>query len=148
MKNAGMVAASSSLSKGELLKALSKMKDAQVFDRSAISGPEHVRFAFFHAAQAFKEGTNISRSMQMEILLRAACSGQIEEAIKRAGMKDSADIAIGFVGDKKRIIQVLKLKEKKFVQDKQHLIKLFNLNPKLNLEEQIIEKMVAVQLSE
>ena len=83
MKNARVMAACSNLSKEELLKALSKMKDVQVFDRSAISGPEHVRFAFFHASQAFKEGTNISRSMQMEILLRAACSGQIKEAIKK-----------------------------------------------------------------
>ena len=100
--------ASSGLTVFEMLEVLKSEKDAQVFDAGSIAGPDCIKLAFFHADMAFKEDRNLVRDRMLEVLLRAAGSRQVADAVKRVGAKDPKRIVIGFRGDAKRKAQLLK----------------------------------------
>jgi tRNA threonylcarbamoyladenosine modification (KEOPS) complex Cgi121 subunit len=71
--------------------------DVQFFDGRRIAGKEHLEIAAINALHAFKAGTNISRSVVMEVLLYASAQRQIDVAITRLGVtRDSKTVA--FVG--------------------------------------------------
>ena len=59
----------------------------QVFDATAIYGKAHLISATTHAQRAFKQGTNASNSLALEILLYAAGERQIQKAIQKIGVK-------------------------------------------------------------
>ena len=70
-----------------LLGDLSKLGSFQPMDASLILGEEHVRFACFEALRSFEAGENLTASMAMEVMVKAACTTQISEAIRRLGVK-------------------------------------------------------------
>ena len=131
------IPASSGLTISKILKVLKSEKDVQVFDAGSIAGPDCIRLAFFHADTAFKEDRNLVRDRMLEVLLRAAGSRQVADAVKRVGVKDPKNIVIGFKGDAKRKAQLLKKLDAKETKwgpiDKE-------------AEKKAIERMVLLQL--
>jgi tRNA threonylcarbamoyladenosine modification (KEOPS) complex Cgi121 subunit len=69
------------------LAKISGIGSFQLMDASLILNEEHVRFACFEAIRSFESGENITGSLEMEILVRAACTSQISEAIGRLGVR-------------------------------------------------------------
>jgi tRNA threonylcarbamoyladenosine modification (KEOPS) complex Cgi121 subunit len=147
-----VIAAESGLTKERIIETVSKMNKAsparlaQAFDADSIVGPGHIRFAFFHALKAFENKKNLMRDRALELLLRAACTRQLKDATDIVGVKDPKNIVIGFVGDKKRILRLLEAKERRFAQNKSNVIRLFGLDKTRDLEQQMIERMVLLQL--
>ena len=79
----------------QLLTNLSSLGQFQLMDARFILGEDHVRFACFEALRVFDNGQNITVSLPMEILIRAACTTQISEAIERLGVrKGSSDLVL------------------------------------------------------
>ena len=61
--------------------------DVQFFDALLIAGWEHLYFALVNALKAFKNGTNISKSVAVESLLYASAQRQIKAAVDLIGLK-------------------------------------------------------------
>lgn len=61
----------------------------QVFDPAAVISANHLFAAYLNAETAFKNKSNISDRIGMEMLLFAAMTRQAREAIERAGAKSS-----------------------------------------------------------
>ncbi len=59
----------------------------QAFDAEVVFGSDHLISATKHAQRAFKQGTNATNSLPLEILLYAAGERQIQKAIKKIGVK-------------------------------------------------------------
>ena len=77
----------------------------QFFDPSIIATWQHLFFAIVNAELSFKNGRNISKSIEMETLLYASAQHQINKAIKKIGIKtDSSDIAIVIVANEEEQI--------------------------------------------
>lgn len=77
----------------------------QFFDPSVIATWQHLFFAIVNAELSFKNGRNISKSIEMETLLYASAQHQINKAIKKIGIKtDSSDIAIVIVANEEEQI--------------------------------------------
>jgi tRNA threonylcarbamoyladenosine modification (KEOPS) complex Cgi121 subunit len=70
-----------------LLGDLSRLGSFQPMDASLILDEEHVKFACFEALRSFETGENLTGSLAMEVLVKAACTTQISEAIRRLGAK-------------------------------------------------------------
>ncbi len=82
----------------------------QFFNANLIATQQHLYFAVLNALQAFKNKTNISKSLAMETMLYASAQRQIQRAILRLGIKqDCVDMAVVIIGEKpKEIDSVLK----------------------------------------
>ena len=75
----------------------------QFFNANMIAGWEHVYFAALNALKAFKNNSNISKNISMEVLLFASGQHQIRKALENLGVhKDITDIAVLIVTDTKR----------------------------------------------
>jgi len=80
--------------------------DIQFFDAELIATQEHLYFAVLNALQAFKDKTNISKSLAMETILYASAQRQIKKAINRAGIKpQTQNMALVIVGDDPKQIE-------------------------------------------
>ncbi|HIH50713.1 MAG: KEOPS complex subunit Cgi121 [Candidatus Micrarchaeaceae archaeon] len=101
---------------GELVAAIQKLGKKkgviQIFDSKRIASRVHLFGAYANALIAFKNKTNRTKSMGMEMLLFAAMTDQIEEAIGIIGAKSSSDFVI--FADRKaafaRLRPILKVK--------------------------------------
>jgi KEOPS complex subunit Cgi121 len=60
----------------------------QVFYADMIFGVDHIVSAVNHAVRAFKQRTNVTNSLEMEILLYASGERQIKQAIPKMGVKE------------------------------------------------------------
>jgi len=77
--------------------------DVQFFDAELVTGWEHLYFAALNALNAFKNKTNISKSVAVETLLYASAQGQIEKAVKLLGIKpESSQVAVLIVAETKQ----------------------------------------------
>jgi tRNA threonylcarbamoyladenosine modification (KEOPS) complex Cgi121 subunit len=61
--------------------------DTQFFDADLIATHQHLYFSALYALQAFKNKTNIAKTLAMEIMLYASAQRQIQRAIQRLGIK-------------------------------------------------------------
>ena len=77
----------SALGKPELI-GISKKHRIQMFDLDSVKNKLQVELAFLHAEEAFKEKRNISKDRQLEVLIRAAATRQISEAVRKIGIRD------------------------------------------------------------
>jgi KEOPS complex subunit Cgi121 len=75
---------------GKYLEAL-KGCEAAIIDANYILDIENVRFAVEKALKAWKEGKRISKTLPMEILLHAAATRQIKDALK-IGIKKGENV--------------------------------------------------------
>jgi len=74
--------------------------DVQFFDAALIAGPQHLYFAVLNALKAFKNNTNISKSLAVESLLYASAQRQISDAVNLIGIKtDTTRIAVAGITD-------------------------------------------------
>jgi KEOPS complex subunit Cgi121 len=75
--------------------------EIQIFDAESIATWEHLHFAFLNALIAFKNKTNVSRSIAMETMLYASAKRQIRRATEILGVKSgSTEIAIVMFGER------------------------------------------------
>ena len=91
--------ASSRLDLGELLEGISGMnRDSgsvvQLFNPRSVISRAHLAGAYADAVNAFDSKTNISKSVAMEMLLFAAMTRQISEAIAKAGIKSQRSFIV------------------------------------------------------
>ncbi len=76
-------------------KKASRQVEIQFFDAEFIATPEHLYFAVLNALQAFRQKTNISKSVAMETMLYASAKSQIQKSIDLLGIKlNTKNIAI------------------------------------------------------
>lgn len=72
----------------------------QILDAALVAGFEHIYFAVLNALKAFKTGINISRSLEVEVLLFASGQNQIKRAIEILGVKPySSSAAVIIIAD-------------------------------------------------
>ena len=87
-------------------KQTSQNVDIQFFDAELIATQEHLYFAVLNALQAFKNKTNLSKSLAMETMLYASAQRQIQKAIIRTGIKPQTHkMALVIVGDDPKQIE-------------------------------------------
>ncbi|MHA2407472.1 MAG: KEOPS complex subunit Cgi121 [Candidatus Ranarchaeia archaeon] len=87
-----------------LVKSLSKIgapykSEIQLFNADLVATWEHLYFATIQAEAAFKNRTNLAKSIAMETILHASAQRQIEKALDNIGIhRDSNNIAILIIG--------------------------------------------------
>jgi KEOPS complex subunit Cgi121 len=78
----------------------------QFFNADLVCTWEHLYFAALNALVAFRNGTNISKSPDMEMLLYTSAQRQISKAVALIGIKnDSANIALVGIGSSSRLVE-------------------------------------------
>jgi tRNA threonylcarbamoyladenosine modification (KEOPS) complex Cgi121 subunit len=82
-----VVVASSKLEVDALLDRIIGVDCIQIFDERAIACREHLDFAYLNAVKIHERGESRSKSLAMEMLLCAAMTSQIGDAIKMVGAK-------------------------------------------------------------
>lgn len=81
----------------------------QIFDANCIAGEKHILFATLNALNAFKQNRNISKSIEVEILIYASGQRQITKALEMIGLKeDTSEIAVAFITTKENEIKRIK----------------------------------------
>lgn len=71
----------------------------QFFDAERIAGSTHLTFAVLNALQAFHQRRNLSKSLEVEVLLYASGQRQIGKAIKMLGLRrDTTTAALLLIG--------------------------------------------------
>jgi len=81
--------------------------DVQFFDAELVATSEHLYFAAVNALQAFRNGTNISKTVAVETVLYAAAKRQIHRAISQIGVKPASQtLAALIVGASDSQVQV------------------------------------------
>jgi len=72
----------------------------QFFDAELVATWQHLYFAALNALLAFKNESNISKSVAMETMLYASAQRQIRKAIDHIGVKcKSANVAVIIIGE-------------------------------------------------
>jgi tRNA threonylcarbamoyladenosine modification (KEOPS) complex Cgi121 subunit len=83
----------------------------QFFDADLIATEQHLYFAVLNALAAFKNQTNLSKSLAMEAMLYASAQRQIQKAIGLLGIKpETSDLAVVIIGEKPEALEAM-LKE-------------------------------------
>jgi tRNA threonylcarbamoyladenosine modification (KEOPS) complex Cgi121 subunit len=71
----------------------------QFFDADLIATSQHLYFAVLNALLAFRNKTNLSKSLAMETMLFASAQRQIQKAIALVGVKpETSDLAVVIIG--------------------------------------------------
>jgi tRNA threonylcarbamoyladenosine modification (KEOPS) complex Cgi121 subunit len=88
----------------EFLKATRKEQQqdtaVQFFNAELVATWQHLYFAALNALTAFRNKSNISKNVAMEVLLYASAQRQIRKAIALVGVKrDSANVAAVIMGE-------------------------------------------------
>ncbi len=96
----------------EFLKANRKQTlkevDIQFFEADLVATEQHLYFAVLNALRAFKDKTNISKSLAMETMLYASAQRQIQKSINLIGIKpETKNMAITIIGKKPKQIELL-----------------------------------------
>ena len=74
--------------------------EIQFFDADLIATQEHLFFASINSLEAFKNKTNRSKSIAMEIMLYASAQRQIQKAIQQSGIKPlTTNMAATIIGE-------------------------------------------------
>jgi len=73
----------------------------QFFNAELVATWQHLYFAVLNALTAFRNKSNISKNVAVEIMLYASAQRQIRKAIAHAGVnRDTADVAVVIIGEK------------------------------------------------
>ena len=149
--------ASSGLSLDELLFEINRVnKDknsvVQVFDPRRVINQMHLAGAYMDTVESFKERTNISKTRGMEMLLFAAMTNQINEAIKIVGAKSSNDFVL-FANNRatfnkaKRFLKSSKELARSRKAEREIATK-FGIYTREDLDKFILQKMAVSRLSD
>lgn len=86
----------------EALRAANRSAVIQAFDAGCVVSVRQIHAAAVAAYLAFKAGTNISKKMEIEILLRLAADSQIGRALDRLGVKaGTEEVGLCVLADEK-----------------------------------------------
>ena len=92
----------------ERLSALQAKGNAvQLFNADAVIDELHLNAAYENAMRAFEEGTNIARNVAVEMLLFAAFTTQIGEAVKLAGFGGGSAVLFSADGNGAKLLDKL-----------------------------------------
>jgi len=94
----------------ELIRNIHKEKPqdvtVQFFDARFVATWQHLYFAVFNALNAFKNVSNISKSLGMEIMLYASAQRQINKALEKIGVKnETKHVAVVVIGETLQVIE-------------------------------------------
>jgi len=100
-------------SSAELIAHLSKAAaelhvTAQAFNPQLVLSVNHLLFAYLSAFKAFERRSNIANTLQNEILLRAAATRKVSDAIRFIGAKDPAHVVLLVAGARRDALLLLK----------------------------------------
>lgn len=147
--------ASSKLSDDELFKRINiinKKKGVaiQVFDCESIAGKIHLMGAYLNALSAFRNHTNRTKSVSMEMLLFAAMTDQITAAIDAVGARKSSKLVV-FSSSKKAFGMVSPLLKDigEFNPTRQHAskaLKKFGIKDAKNTNRLLLQRMAISRL--
>ena len=80
--------------------------ELQFFDADLIATERHLYFAVLNALEAFKNKTNLSKSLAMETMLYASAQRQIQKAISKSGINpESTNIAAVVISQDKTVLK-------------------------------------------
>ena len=80
--------------------------EAQFFDAKLIATWQHIYFATLNALTAFKNKTQISKSLAMEAMVYASTQRQIKKATELLGIKESTtEIAVLLLGENRESLE-------------------------------------------
>ena len=68
-------------------------KGVFVFNAMCVGGKEHIIYAYQKARESFRNGTSLSRSLHIEIMLYLTGKRQIREALSLCSVADAENIA-------------------------------------------------------
>jgi tRNA threonylcarbamoyladenosine modification (KEOPS) complex Cgi121 subunit len=99
------------------IRAINKRVAVQAIDANFAAGKEHILGILQQSLHARKSGTMLSKRIEIDVLLRLACTNQISKALDDVGLKDGINnvliIGIGKVSDlqavKKHLVKNYKL---------------------------------------
>jgi KEOPS complex subunit Cgi121 len=78
---------------------------AQFFDADRVAGSMHLTYALLNALQAFNQRRNLSKSLEVEVLLYASGQRQIGKAIEMLGLRrDTTALALLLMGSSAKAI--------------------------------------------
>lgn len=84
----------------DALRAANRGAVIQAFDAKCVASVRQIHAAAVAAHLAFKAGTNISKKMEMELLLRLAADTQIGRALDRLGVRaDTEEVGLCVLAD-------------------------------------------------
>ena len=93
------------------IRAINSRVAMQAIDANFVAGKEHVLSILQQSLQAKKRGMMLSKRVEIDILIRLACTNQISKALDDIGLKDGINnvliIAIGKIADLKVVQKYL-----------------------------------------
>ena len=133
----------------------------QVIDPTWIVSKEHLQAAVYHALKAFKNGKNIARGIETELLIRLSGFRQIKKAVKAFGINDHSNtlLLIAFGRTYKENESILErffsktdLEQIENVElpitDIQKLLEYYGcVKDSILLEKEVLEKIAMVEIS-
>jgi len=91
------------------LRARSGKAMVQALDASFVAGKEHILEVVRQSLRARKAGTMLSKRIEVDLLLRVACTNQISRALDDVGVKKNVnDVLVVAIGRKRDLHQLLK----------------------------------------
>ncbi len=123
----------------------------QLFDADAVANRAHVLGAYLNALVAFKNRTNRSKSIAMEMLLFASLTDQIGTAIRISGAKPGSRIVV-FASDKESFSRIAPLLKdvKEFVADikrEKRVLKVLGVKKVHDTDSDMLRAMAVSRLS-
>jgi len=79
----------------------------QAIDASLVAGKEHILSVLQQSLQARKRGTMLSNRIEIDILMRLACTNQISKALDDIGLKDGINDVLIIVLGKARDLRMV-----------------------------------------
>ncbi len=147
--------ASSKLRIEELLKAIAEINatkgnTVQVFDPDMIIDEMHLAGAYMNAVAGFKSHTNISKNIATEMMLFAAMTRQINEAIRLVGAKSNRKFVL-FASNTGAFNKVKKVLDhvKEYKVSEKHSMdtsKKFGINAKKDFDLFVLQRMAVSRL--
>ncbi len=122
----------------------------QLFSENGIINRLHLEGAYANAVLAFEEGTNRAREIPMEMMLYAAMTGQIEDALETCGAADGSRIIV--FADSTEAFNRLKGAlgiVQDWKPDKRHaaaVSKRYGIKPGKGFDEELLERMALSRL--
>ena len=154
IKEAVVKVASSNLEKEDLLKQISKINSngavVQIFDLKSVINKMHILGAYLNATESFAEKTNISGSVAMEMLLFAAMTRQISDAIEKVGAKSGKKFIV-FANNMESYQKIKKfIKEEEDFNPSQNQVlataKKFGIEQKSDIDQFVLQKIAISRL--
>jgi tRNA threonylcarbamoyladenosine modification (KEOPS) complex Cgi121 subunit len=122
---------------------------AQAFDPCAVASERQLLLAYKLAEGAFAEKRNIAKTMEAEVLVRAAATRKIEEAIARLGAKGGNFLLLTDAEGKKleALLKAIDGKRRKTAFAGEKAAKLYGVKklPGYSIEELILERMAMLE---